>query len=115
MDNYKTPAGKRRLTRNQLRTIYALVQHQHERGSFDGGKMQAAVRKWTADEQLDLEDLLLKYQGPNDDLTIAVRESLQHQQLEDDVQTLWEQFKPTSIFWQFIRRHRRLPTSMFNM
>lgn len=90
IDHYKTPAGKRRLKRNQLRTIYALVQHQRERESFDGGEMQAAVRKWTRDEQLDLEDLLLKFQDPKNDLTIAVRESLQHQQLEDYVQALWE-------------------------
>lgn len=94
MDNYKTPAGNHRLKRNQLRTIYALVQHQHERGSFDGGKMQAAVREWTGDEQLDLDDLLLKFQDPKDDLTIAVRKSLQHQQLEDDVQDLGDKLKP---------------------
>ena len=73
IDNYKTPAGKRRLRRNQLRTIYALVQYQHERGSFDVEGMQEAVRKWTSDRKLDLEDLLLKLQDPEDDLTIAVR------------------------------------------
>lgn len=64
IDNYKTPAGKRRLERNQLRTIYALVQYQHERGSFDVAEMQEAIRKWTGDEGLDLEDLLLNSTTP---------------------------------------------------
>lgn len=97
IDNYKTPVGKRRLQRNQLRTIYALVWYQHECGSFDVEAMQEAVRRRTGDKKLDLKDLLLRFQDPEDDLTIAVRESIQKQGLKDDVETVWEEIKPLPL------------------
>lgn len=59
--------------------------------------MQEAVRRWTGDEQLDLEDLLHKFKDSKDDLTIAIRESFQEQPLIDDVQALWEKITPVSM------------------
>ena len=82
--------------RKQLRVIYALIQYQRERGTFDVEEMQEAVRQSTGDEKLDLKDLLLRFQDAEDDLTIAVRESLQEQPLKDSVQAMWKEIKPIS-------------------
>ena len=82
--------------RKQLRGIYALVQYQRERGTFDVEEMQEAVRQSTGDKKLDVKDLLLRFQDAEDDLTIAVRECLQEQPLKDSVQAMWKEIKPIS-------------------
>ena len=93
MDNYKDPNGKR-VRRNALRTIYALVQYRDAQKFFHTGEMQKAVRTWVNDEDLDVQALLLKFQEPEDGLTTAVRDSFKERPMEENVQALWESIKP---------------------
>ncbi len=93
MDNYKTPDGKR-VRRDALRTIYALVQYRDAQKLFHAGEMQKVIRTWMIDEKLDVQALLLKFQEPEDGLTTAVRDSFRERPMEEDVQVLWEHLKP---------------------